>query len=477
MRLSITNFSTVQQDLDFRIDSDFYSHPFRQKLIELKSKLEFSTLKKETEFIGSGHTPYKHNMQDGDIPFITVECVWDLEFSYDKTKRITDEQYEAEYKNKIIEKGAIICTIKRRICKAYPFLSEIKSMALNQDVALIYPKEKLLSGFLAVYFNCSFGQGFADRLKTEQMNPYISLVNLAKLPIPLLDIVFQQSIEDIVLLSQQIKSKLESTFKEAENILLSELGLTNWQPKHQLTFIKNYSDTQEAGRIDAEYYQPKYDEIVQAIKSYSGGWDTLGKLCTTKRGSLIPKDFYSEKAGAFYIRGADFSGGLLSDAGAVFINNRFESTGETKVKINEIVFSLIGSVGETALVTEDFQGSFISNNTGKISCHSINPVFLQVLFQSKIGQSFFEKYKMQTAQPKISDKDVQKFLVPKFSESKQQEIQKKVTESFNLRKQSKHLLESAKKAVEMAIEQDEQTAIKWLQKEIQSIGETGASGL
>ena len=42
---------------------------------------------------------------------------------------------------------------------------------------------------------------------------------------------------------------------------------------------------------------------------------------------------------------------------------------------------------------------------------------------------------------------------------------KKSLESFNLRKQSKHLLECAKRAVEMAIEQDEQTAIDWLEDE------------
>ena len=42
------------------------------------------------------------------------------------------------------------------------------------------------------------------------------------------------------------------------------------------------------------------------------------------------------------------------------------------------------------------------------------------------------------------------------------EIQEKVLESFRLRKRVKDLLEYAKCAVEIAIEQDEQTAINWL---------------
>ena len=45
---------------------------------------------------------------------------------------------------------------------------------------------------------------------------------------------------------------------------------------------------------------------------------------------------------------------------------------------------------------------------------------------------------------------------------KQSEIRQKVMESFNFRKHAKDLLEHAKRAVEIAIEQDERTAIDWL---------------
>ncbi|MDQ6981957.1 MAG: hypothetical protein Q9M08_02970, partial [Mariprofundus sp.] len=53
--------------------------------------------------------------------------------------------------------------------------------------------------------------------------------------------------------------------------------------------------------------------------------------------------------------------------------------------------------------------------------------------------------------------------IPILPEHIQTNIQQKVTESFALRKQSKHLLECAKRAVEIAIEQDEKAAITWLE--------------
>jgi len=60
---------------------------------------------------------------------------------------------------------------------------------------------------------------------------------------------------------------------------------------------------------------------------------------------------------------------------------------------------------------------------------------------------------------------VKETLIPILSEAKQAEIQQKVTESFKLREQSKHLLECAKRAVELAIEQGETTAMQWLEME------------
>ncbi len=49
----------------------------------------------------------------------------------------------------------------------------------------------------------------------------------------------------------------------------------------------------------------------------------------------------------------------------------------------------------------------------------------------------------------------------------QKDISNKVQELFRLRQESKHLLKLAVKAVEMAIETNEGTALKWLNKQMQ----------
>ena len=462
MRYSVLEYSNVLQQSDMRLDADFYSHPFRQKFLKREKRLRFSTLGKEVDFIGSGHTPYKHDVSSGEIPFITVECIGDLEFFDEKTKRITNEQYKSEYKNKIISQGSVVCTIKRRICKAYPFLSKTKKMALNQDVALIRPKANLLSGFLAVYFNCSFGQGLADSLKTEQMNPYISLVNLAKLPVPLMGTNFQKKIEDVVSDSQTIKSQSDDEYVQAQTILLSELGLAKWQPKPRLTFVKNYSSTQRVERIDADYFQPKYEEIVRAIKSYAGGWDRLRNLLNLKAQNHHPEDKQEYK----YIELANIAGnGEITDC-MIAQGQDLPSRARRKVTMGDVIVSSIeGSLGSIALISEEYDQALCSTGFHVVNSKTFNSETLLVLLKSIVGQLQLKKGCSGTILTAINKDEFGKVILPIISEKKQTQIQKKVTESFNLRKQSKHLLDCAKRAVEMAIDQDEQTAIDWLEDE------------
>ena len=57
--------------------------------------------------------------------------------------------------------------------------------------------------------------------------------------------------------------------------------------------------------------------------------------------------------------------------------------------------------------------------------------------------------------------------IPLFEETVKQNIVGKVKESSSLRSQSEQLLEYAKQAVEMAIEQGEDVALAWLKDKVE----------
>jgi len=88
---------------------------------------------------------------------------------------------------------------------------------------------------------------------------------------------------------------------------------------------------------------------------------------------------------------------------------------------------------------------------------------LLVLLKSIVGQLQLKKGCSGTILTAINKEEFSTIAVPKIVAEKQAEIEQKVIESFNLRNRSKDLLEHAKRAVEIAIEQDEQVAIEWLE--------------
>ena len=128
-----------------------------------------------------------------------------------------------------------------------------------------------------------------------------------------------------------------------------------------------------------------------------------------------------------------------------------------------IVSSIEGSLGSIALITEEYDNALCSTGFHVVESDVLNSETLLVLLKSSIGQLQLKKGCSGTILTAINKEEFSKIAVPKIRAEKQTEIQQKVLESFSLRDQAKHLLEHAKRAVEIAIEQDEQAAIDWLE--------------
>lgn len=321
---------------------------------------------------------------------------------------------------------------------------------------------KINTWYLLAYLSCDVGYGLVRRGQRGAAQPGINLFDIKTVPVPLFSDSFQLKIEYLVKTAKDILGKSSASFIEAQDFLLTEIGLANWKPKHQLSFIKNLSDTEEAGRIDAQYYQPKYEEIVKAIKAYKGDWDTLGNLTKLKDSNFNPVEKQQYK----YIELANITGnGEIADC-MIEEGQDLPTRARRKVATGDVIVSSIeGSLNSIALIEEDYNQALCSTGFHVVNSKTFNPETLLVLLKSIVGQLQLKKGCSGTILTAINRDEFKQVVLPKVIQDKQTEIQKEVIESFNLRKQSKHLLECAKRAVEIAIEQDEQTAINWLENE------------
>lgn len=469
MQYSVVNKNGLVSDM--RLDAEAYLPLFFDIEKEIR-KHDFTTFDQESSLFVKGIFDIKADcyLESNGVPFVRIGNLKGMLISKNEMIYIPEEE-NSKNKKTFLKWGDIILSKT-----AYPAASfvNLENCNTSQDTIAVKlkPNSKIRSQYLVLFLNSRFGFLQMKRWFTGNIQMHLNLTDGKNIEIPIFSDDFQGKLQNLFQESINQINQSKSLYSQAEHILLSELGFLDWKPKHELAFVKYYSDTQKTERIDAEYFQPKYEEIIEAVKKYKGGFVELGEVAKTKRGSLIPDSFYSEERGTPYIRGADFSSGFLSNDKLVCIDKSFLSKTETKVKKGDIVFALIGTVGSMALVDENFDGAFISNNLGKITTKKYNSTVLQVLFHSIVGKLYFEKEQTQTAQPKISDKDIHKFILPKFKSKIEEEIEQKYFESQKAKKSSKSLLEIAKRGVEKAIEKDEHEAEKWIKGEIEKLGIT-----
>ena len=294
-------------------------------------------------------------------------------------------------------------------------------------------------------------------IRINQSN--VNLEEVKRIEIPLLCNQLQNGITLSFNKAFDLIQASDGVYHQAQTLLLTELGLADWQPKHQLTFVKNFSDIKHAERIDADYFHPKYDKIVNAIKNYSGGWDTLDNQVHVKDTNFNPDAETEYK----YIELADIGrNGEITDC-MMEQGEDLPTRARRKVAAEDVIVSSIeGSLESIALITEGYDNALCSTGFYVVQSDVINSKVLLVLLKSIVGQLQLKKGCSGTILTALNKEEFSKIAVPKIKEEKQSEIEQKVDESFNLRKHAKDLLEHAKRAVEIAIEQDEQAAIDWL---------------
>ncbi|MEW6714301.1 MAG: restriction endonuclease subunit S [Nitrospirota bacterium] len=461
MQYSVVNKNQIEQSVfGDRIDAEFYLPTY----LNAESTIEkhgFNLLNNITSKIDVGHVGSMVNEY-------TNAGIWLLQtqnvkaFFLDEANKIFITQQFHEYlKKSKVRKGDILIARSGSFGTASIYLEndEINSA----DVIIIKPQEQLINPYyLVTYLNSSYGMNQLLRFASGGLQGHVNLTILENLKVCNIESALQNQIEQIVKESYIQRKNSEHLTDYAKTLLLFELDLSSWQPKHQLSFVKNYSDTVEVERIDAEYFQPKYDEIVKAIKGYSGGWDTLGNLVQLKEKNFNPLDKNEYK----YIELSNIGGnGEITDC-MIEEGQDLPSRARRKVATGDVIVSSIeGSLSSIALIEKEYNQALCSTGFHVINSKSFNSETLLVLLKSMVGQLQFKKGCSGTILTAINQEEFKQIVLPIIRDKTQKAIQQKITESFNLRKQSKHLLECAKRAVEIAIEQNEDAAIKWLKEQ------------
>ena len=139
--------------------------------------------------------------------------------------------------------------------------------------------------------NCKYGEWDVKRRARQSINQTnVNPEEVKEIEIPILDIDLQQKIQCCFTQANSLRILSQKTYSEAELISHNELGINSIAVTDVNVSQKRFSDFINSGRLDAEYYQPKYDEIIGTISQYPYGHDKIGNLYILRDKNFLPND-------------------------------------------------------------------------------------------------------------------------------------------------------------------------------------------
>jgi restriction endonuclease S subunit len=350
-------------------------------------------------------------------------------------------------------------------------VGDVRCSVLTQNEVTISPNiiaaelnnEQYSPYFLSIFFNSRFGILQILRAVKTVAQPTISTDTVRRLKLPEISKQFQNQCEKLLLSAFEIEIKSQEFYHQAEDLLLSELGLKNWQPTEETVAVKSFSESfLSSDRLDTEYYQPKQQKVM-AIMGQSG-------LCIGDVVSLVKRKFQPEKQGTFnYIEIGNLSGEGFANSEVVAMEEA-PSRAQWFVKTNDVITSTVRPIRRLSALIESEQNNYIcSSGFAVLKPTKIEPEVLLVYLRSPIVCEILDLHTIASMYPAISTEDLLKIPITLPKESTRQKITEKVRESRKSREQSKQLLEIAKTGVERAIETDEATATVWINQQLEAL--------
>ena len=308
--------------------------------------------------------------------------------------------------------------------------------------------------YVSVLLNSKIGSLLMEQIKKGSARSLISRENLNSLRIP--KIIQEQQIyfEDIVNQSEKLIIESEKIYSQAENLLLEELGIKDFEIDDDLSYIVNLSEIKSAHRADAEYFQPKYEKIIFLIRANGG--TMLGDLATMKKGIEPGSEVYQDE-GKLFIRVSSLSKNGLEDKDQKYLSDELyqKLKKNYEPKVGEILLTKDATPGIAYVVKEPIEGIVSSGILRlKLKNEKVENEYLALCLSSVIGQMQAERDGGGSIITHWRPEQIKNVLIPILPKPTQQKIADLVQKSHEARKKAKELLEEAKQKVENAIENE-----------------------
>lgn len=230
---------------------------------------------------------------------------------------------------------------------------------------------------------------------------------------------------------------------------MSELGLGELDLSPTLFYERPFSESQQAARLDAEFFQPKYYALIEAIRQ-TGKGRLLGEIATHCERGLQPE--YDDDGPIAVVNTKHMGTQFLSDDFEHCSHETWTNQKKARLKQYDVLFYSTGAyIGRTNCWFGD--GKAIGSNHVTIirPNDGCNPVYLALFMNSRAGLMQADRHAHGSAQREVYPSDLRAYTVWLPPMTKQQKLAQMLLDAKVARDESRRLLEQAKRMVEAAV--------------------------
>ena len=268
------------------------------------------------------------------------------------------------------------------------------------DVLIVKRSPKISSGYLSTYLNTKYGKFLIERGAYGMAQPHIAPSYLNKLTIPRLNKDFEFQINTLLEKSFEFSRSSREMYENTEDLLLSELGLKDWQPTEENVAVKSFASSfGVSDRLDAEYYQPKQQKVMSVMRQ-SG-------LCIKDIADLEKSRFQPKEQGAFnYIEIGNVSGEGFVQSEIVAVEDA-PSRAQWIVKTNDVITSTVRPIRRlTALIGQEQNNYICSSGFAVLKPSEVESEVLLVYLRLPVICEILDLHTTASMYPAISTEDL-----------------------------------------------------------------------
>ena len=455
LEISILKLSEVKnENKDFRFDSEYYQKEYIANEILLQSNFKIA------DFLKNDIKNIKQIKLNKNFNYLEISNVSLTNLTYNTV--VIDFNEIPDRATYVLKNNDVVVSTVRPNRNAVALIRNSKRIIGTSGFTVLRANNKILPEYLFAFCKTKYFITKLIRENTASMYPAVNDNDVLNVTLPIFSNNFNNEIKKLINNASNNLENSKTLYATAEQTLLQLLGLNNWQPTEKNTTVKSFKTSfVESGRLDAEYYQPKYDEIENKIINY--GFVALREISSNiSTGFPYDSSRYSESEGIHLLRINNLAKNDIDLSNAIRIPFADASLSpKDKVEKGDILISMSGTIGLTAYIRNEIT-AFVNQRIMKIKPINFNGDVLALIINSIVGKMQLDRVGTGGVQTNLSNSDILNIKIPTLPISEQKKLSEQIQQSFKLRQESIKLIEIAKQAVEMAIEKDEDAAMKRL---------------